>query len=55
MTKEELDQMIAEEEQRLGVGSKGFMKRHMEIMNLIEQAGRSEYCGKTVHNSSGDQ
>lgn len=38
MTKEELDAMMAAEEKRLGVGSKEFMERHNEIMELIEKA-----------------
>lgn len=38
MTKEEFNAMIAEEEKRLGVGSKEFMERHNEIMELIEKA-----------------
>ena len=42
MAKEGLDAMVAEEEKRLGVGSKEFIQRHNEIMELIEssQEGR---------------
>lgn len=32
--------MVAEEEKHLGVGSKEFMQRHNEIMELIDEARR---------------
>lgn len=42
-----MDKLIAEEEKRLGIGTKEFaerhketVKRHEEIMGLIAQAGR---------------
>ena len=35
MTREELMEMIAAEEKRLGVGSAEFMERHREIMEMI--------------------
>ena len=38
MTEEELDAMVAAEGQRLGVGSKEFIQRHNEIMELIDRA-----------------
>lgn len=38
MTKEELAAMVTAEEKRLGVGSKEFMQRHNEIMELIDKA-----------------
>ena len=38
MTKEELDAMVAAEEKCLGVGSKEFLQRHNEIMELIDRA-----------------
>ena len=38
LSKEELDAMVAEEEKRLGVGSKESLQRHNEIMQRIERA-----------------
>ena len=38
LSKEELAVMMAEEEKRLGVGSKEFLQRHNEIMELIDEA-----------------
>ena len=38
MTEEELDAMVEAEEKRLGVGSKEFIQRHNEIMELIDRA-----------------
>lgn len=35
---EEIQNMVVEEEKRLGVHSEGFLSRHQEIMELIEQA-----------------
>lgn len=40
MTEKDLADMIEAEEKRLGVGSRQFMERHREIMNLIEQMER---------------
>ncbi len=40
MTEKDLTNMIEAEEKRLGVGSRQFMERHQEIMNLIEQMER---------------
>lgn len=34
----ELEELVAAEEKRLGVGNREFMERHNEIMGLIEQA-----------------
>lgn len=53
MTQKELNQMIREEEQRLGVGCEEFMKRHNEIMELIEHAERGEKNGETIHERCG--
>lgn len=53
MTQKELNQMIKDEEQRLGVGSEEFMKRHYEIMELIEHAERGEKNGETIHECCG--
>ena len=36
MSKEELEELVAAEEKRLGVGSREFMERHNEIMGSIE-------------------
>ena len=47
MTEEELDAMVEAEEKRLGVGSKEFIQRHNEIMELIDRArgkGASADC-----------
>ena len=38
LSKEELDTMVAAEEKHLGVGSKEFIQRHNEIMELIDRA-----------------
>lgn len=35
-----MDELVAEEEERLGVGSEDFLKRHREIMELIGAAER---------------
>ena len=40
MTKKELDAMVAAEEKRLGVGSKEFIQRHNEIMQMVEEASQ---------------
>ena len=37
MSKEELEELVAAEEKRLGVGSREFMERHNEIMADIER------------------
>lgn len=51
MTEEELDAMVAEEEKRLGVGSKEFLQRHNEIMRMIDEArqngGKSDGTDRT--------
>lgn len=39
LSQEEIAAMMAAEEKRLGVGSKEFMQRHNEIMELIDKAG----------------
>ena len=33
-----MDELVAQEEERLGVGSEDFMRRHQEIMELIGEA-----------------
>ncbi len=38
LSQEELDAMVEAEEKRLGVGSKEFIQRHNEIMELIDEA-----------------
>lgn len=38
LSQEELAAMVIAEEKRLGVGSKEFMQRHNEIMELIDKA-----------------
>ena len=35
-----MDELVAQEEERLGVGSEDFLKRHREIMELIGAAER---------------
>lgn len=37
MQQKELDELVAAEEKRLGVGSREFMERHNEIMESIEK------------------
>lgn len=44
MTQEELAEMIAAEEKRLGVGSEEFMKRHQEIMELADKISGNIKC-----------
>lgn len=38
LSKEELDQIAAADEARLGVNSREFIQRHNEIMELIDKA-----------------
>lgn len=38
LSREELRNLIENEEKRLGVGSKEFIEKHHEIMTLIDQA-----------------
>ena len=49
MTEKELMQMVHDEENRLGVGSADFMRRHQEIMDQCDRlmSGRKERknCG----------
>ncbi len=40
MTEKDFAEMIEAKEKRLGVGSRKFMERHQEFMNLIEQMER---------------
>ena len=35
-----MDELVAQEEERLGVGSEDFQRRHREIMDLIGEAER---------------
>ena len=37
-----MDELVAQEEERLGVGSEDFLKRHREIMDLIGAAERAQ-------------
>lgn len=46
MSKEELDELVAAEEKRLGVGSREFMERHNEIMGSIEKLQKDSYQRK---------
>lgn len=43
MTKDELEQMVHDEEERLGIGSSEFMQRHQEVMKscsaLLKKGG----------------
>lgn len=39
MTEQDIKGMISADEKRQGVGSKEFLDRHKEIMDLIEKAG----------------
>lgn len=63
LSREELAAMMAEEEKRLGVGSKVFMQRHNEIMELIDKAkgkgasadGKADYECQGCHgNTAGE-
>lgn len=55
LSQEELDAMAAAEGQRLGVGSKEFLQRHNEIMELIDRArGKGAAAdGKADHECQG--
>ncbi len=61
LSQEELDAMVAEEEKRLGVGSKEFLQRHNEIMELIDRArgkgaaadGKADYECQGCYGSAG--
>ncbi len=63
MTEEELDAMVEAEEKRLGVGSKEFIQRHNEIMELIDRDrargkgaaadGKTDYECPGRHGSAG--
>jgi len=61
LSKEELAVMMAEEEKRLGVGSKEFLQRHNEIMELIDRArgkgaatdGKANYECQGCYGSAG--
>lgn len=44
LSQEELAAMTAEEEKRLGVGTKEFMQRHNEIMALCDAVGILPMC-----------
>lgn len=49
----ELDEMIAAEVERLGLGSKDFMNRHKEIMDMCEAAQKIEKDGEVEEMKSG--
>ena len=55
LSKEELAVMTSEEKKRLGVGSKEFLQRHNEIMELIDRARRKGAAadGKTDYERPG--
>lgn len=55
LSREELDRIAAADEARLGVGSKEFMQRHNEIMELIDKArGKGASAdGKADHECPG--
>ena len=63
MTEEELDAMVEAEEKRLGVGSKEFIQRHNEIMELIDRArgkgaaadGKTDYERPGCYGGSGSE
>lgn len=46
LSKEELDQIAAADEVRLGVNSREFIQRHNEIMALCDAAGILPMCGE---------
>ncbi len=46
MSQKELDEMIAEEEKRLNLGSEEFLNRHNEIMEEADQIQRREAARK---------
>ncbi len=54
MTEEELDAMVAEEEKRLGVGSKEFLQRHNEIMRMIGKARQNGGKSDGTDSTDGD-
>ncbi len=41
-----MEDLVAQEEERLGVGSEDFLKRHREIMELIGAAERYQKGGR---------
>ena len=61
LSQEELDAMVEAEEKRLGVGSKEFLQRHNEIMELIDRArgkgaaadGKADYECQGCYGSAG--
>lgn len=63
LSREELAAMMAEEEKRLGVGSKKFMQRHNEIIELIDKArgkgavadGKADHECQGCHGSAGSK
>lgn len=54
LSQEELNAMVEAEEKRLGVGSEEFLRRHHEIMEMIDNAQKKGVSknGKTVYNGS---
>lgn len=61
LSREELDRIAASDEARLGVGSKEFLQRHNEIMELIGRArgkgaasdGKTDYERPGCYGGSG--
>ena len=37
-----VEDLVAEEEKRLGVGSEDFLRRHLEIMRMLSEAERAQ-------------
>lgn len=63
LSREELDRIAAADEARLGVGSKEFIQRHNEIMELIDRArgkgaaadGKADYECPGCYGGSGSE
>ena len=53
LSQEELDAMVEAEEKRLGVGSKEFIQRHNEIMELRARGKGAAADGKADYECQG--